>query len=672
MQARDKWFGQALVRLAFGLASTIYVFVVNRYGLFGGIPDEAVWAAGIFIVLATAVLIFAVRRPADKTGRKLGGILFDAGFTVYTMTVGGAATAFFYGLFLWIILGNGLRFGRRFMHAASLACIAGMVFVIALNDFWRQHYYMGAGLIVWLAIMPIYIRKLLKQLEVAVEDANEANEAKSQFLANMSHEIRTPLTAIIGYAEASLEPGQSREERLNALRTILASSHHLLYLVNDILDFSKVEAGKLEIEIAALDLFQLMTDVTRLLGPRAVEKHIDFRIDYHYPLPPYIASDSVRLKQVLLNLCTNAIKFTNEGSVTVSVHYCQDEGLLEFRVSDTGIGMSPEQLQVVFEPFQQADVSTTRLFGGTGLGLSLSRRVVQLLDGELLAESELGKGSCFIFTVPVGQLESEDLVYSNHGMVNPAHADTAPRIERKLSGRVLLAEDNENNQQLVSMFLRRMGAQVDVAENGKVAVDKALTAPYDLIFMDMQMPVMSGEEATIALRQQGYQGAVVALTANATEQHKQRSLKAGCNDFLTKPVARERLYDCVSRYLEFADNTSEHGTPVSSLLVEDDPEFLDLVQEFVADMGPTLDVLYELLKQHDLESMGKLVHTLKGQGGSFGYPMVSELAGQIEFQILSKNPDSIGALLSEMASLHLRMQGGLGLSDGQVAGGASH
>ena len=669
MQAKDKWFGQALVRLAFGLASTAYVFLMNRYELFGGLPDEATWASSLFMLLAMAALVIATLLPSDSSMRKLGGILLDTGFTSYVMVIGGAVTAFFYGLFLWIILGNGLRFGRTYMRIASITGIAGMAVVIGLNEFWQEHYYMGIGLAGWLAIMPLYISKLLRQLEAAVEDANQASNAKSQFLANMSHEIRTPLTAIIGYAEASLEPGQTREERLDALRTILGSSHHLLYLVNDILDFSKVEAGKLDVETAAVDLFRLTTDIRRLIGPRAAEKHITFSIDYHYPLPPYVASDSVRLKQVLLNLCTNAVKFTHQGSVVVAVSFRQDSGMLEFCVTDTGIGMSDEQLQTVFDPFQQADISTTRLFGGTGLGLSLSKRIVQLLNGELLVESVPGKGSHFTFRVPVGHIENEDLITSHDNILHPAESETDHRVERKLAGRVLLAEDNENNQKLISMLLRRMGIQVDIAENGQVAVDMAGAAAYDLVLMDMQMPVMSGDAATALLRQQGYKSPIVALTANATEQHRQKSLQAGCDDFLTKPIIRERLYDYCARYLRYAENTQENGAPVRSHLVEEDPEFTDLVLEFVNNLGPVLDQLNEMLRQNDMDAMRKLVHMLKGQGGSFGYPMVTELASQIEFQILNQHPDNIGSLLSDLAALHLRMQSGLGLGARKAASG---
>ena len=403
----------------------------------------------------------------------------------------------------------------------------------------------------WISVM--MERQLeAEELKLSKEAADAANLAKSTFLANMSHEIRTPLTSIIGFTETALDDDQTEEQRITALKTILKSSDHLLNLINDVLDFSKIEAGELDIEKIVMSPLQLIAEVESILISLAQKKNLDFKVSYQFPLPEYILSDPLRIKQILLNLCSNAIKFTSKGCVCLTLQYESSLDTLNFRVQDTGIGMSPDQLDKLFKPFKQADTSITRRFGGTGLGLFLSKRLAGLLNGQLDVTSTPGQGS--EFTLSIQQALSNIMpvkLLNNHNEVKLAQTSEPENIPTtSLSGDVLLVEDNLTNQLLIQRFLEKMGTNVTVAENGAVAVTLATQRPYDLIYMDMQMPVMPGLEAVKTLRQQSYTGPIVMLTANATQEDRRLCSEAGSNDYLTKPINRKKLYELTAMYLK--------------------------------------------------------------------------------------------------------------------------
>jgi len=394
------------------------------------------------------------------------------------------------------------------------------------------------GFLVTAAIRDISERKKVQEeLVQARKIAEAASQSKSEFLANMSHEIRTPLAGILGYAEMVALYCNSSEEREDYLEKIRRCADTLTTLINDILDLSKVEAGALKVELVAFSIVAEVEHAVSLFQTTAAEKKVTFNVHYERPFPNQIISDPTRLRQILTNLIGNAVKFTDSGSVSLHVFSDKkDANRLSFALTDTGCGLAPEEQARLFQPFVQADSSTTRKYGGTGLGLALSRRLAEALGGELvLVDSAPGKGSTFRLTIPVN-LPGE----ANLGMVKTPGAgialdnrNTWPRLDQI---HILVAEDNPDNRELLQRFLGAQGASVDLANNGEETLKKAQTVRYDVILMDIQMPELDGLEVTRKLRKLKNLTPIIALTAHAMSDERDKCLAAGCNEFLTKPI----------------------------------------------------------------------------------------------------------------------------------------
>ncbi len=402
-----------------------------------------------------------------------------------------------------------------------------------------------------------------KALEAARVQAEQSSRSKSEFLANMSHEIRTPMTAIIGFADLlDIDGDFSRDpaNAANAVQTIRTNANHLLAIINDILDMSKIEAGKMTVEKLIFPPESIVEEVASLMRPRAIGKGIRLDLCYEGKIPAKLISDPTRLRQILLNLVGNAIKFTEVGGVTILTRYLSHTNQIQFSVKDTGIGMCHAQRDRIakFEAFAQADGSTSRQFGGTGLGLRISNSLAGMLGGCIEVESQIGVGSTVSVSVDAGSLGSVDFAAreapSTHE-VRPGEKPVAPRSDTKgntdLSGlRILLAEDGPDNQRLISFHLRKAGAEVTIAENGRIAAEliEQTGAEYDLVLMDMQMPELDGYDATKRLRAGGHRIPIVALTAHAMESDRQKCLNAGCDGFTTKPINRQVLLETAKEF----------------------------------------------------------------------------------------------------------------------------
>ena len=525
--------------------------------------------------------------------------------------------------------------------------------------------------------------------------AQQANAAKSEFLANMSHEIRTPMTAILGFAElmgSSIEccttcpvhqACPTRAENREHVQTICRNGRHLLGLVNDVLDLSKIEAGKLEVEHVPCSIVQIVEEAVSLMRVKAIEKGLSLDARYEFPLLETILSDPAKIRQVLTNLVGNAVKFTPAGGVAVAVRCATDaasrRATVAIDVNDSGIGLTAEQMGRLFQPFAQADSSTTRHYGGTGLGLAISKRLATALEGDIRVVSQPGSGSTFTFTLEAALPDAPRMLndLADVAARTPHHAQLTPPAPASLHGRLLLAEDGPDNQKLISAILRKAGAEVDVAANGALATDKALAAmsagtPYAAILMDMQMPEMDGYAATRKLRQSKFAGPIIALTAHAMAGDRQKCLDAGCDDYVAKPVNRLALLGTLARLMgspaepglgDAPDGTSlSPGSPPSDQAIRsafgDDPDMAGIIAEFVNQLPQRQSEMRQAASNNQWDVLRRLAHQIKGAGGSYGFACLTDAARNLEAD--AKALDAEAAMLALDGLTHLcgRIQAG--------------
>jgi signal transduction histidine kinase/CheY-like chemotaxis protein/HPt (histidine-containing phosphotransfer) domain-containing protein len=465
---------------------------------------------------------------------------------------------------------------------------------------------------------------LLVEYDKAKQDAEIANRSKSAFLANMSHEIRTPLTAIIGFTEMIMDGKQSPDAIADAGKTILRNSRLLLEIINDILDMSKIEADKIAIERIPYSPLQVVMDVQAAIGLLACDKGLDFKLNYVFPIPETVMGDPTRLKQILLNLSSNAIKFTEKGQVQIELK-CEGEQL-KIAVIDTGIGIREDKIDKLFIPFIQADNTTTRRFGGSGLGLYISRRLAQMLGGDVTVTSTLGTGSRFEVCIATGSLNNVPFITALDQFKQVPSANEAFKIPT-LQGHILLAEDSKDNQRLVTALSESTGARITVVEDGQQAVTTALSGDYSMVLMDMQMPVMGGLDAIRILRQAGFMRPIVAFTANVMKEEVDQYQIAGCNGYLTKPIDRAKFYQTLAEHLPQASaGARKHGAEGFF----ESAAYKGLVAQFVAGLPKRMEEIDQAMTKNELDAVRIIAHTLKGSGASFGYPQLTEPAAQLE------------------------------------------
>jgi PAS domain S-box-containing protein len=547
------------------------------------------------------------------------------------------------------------------------------------------------------------------ELSKAKIAADDANRAKSAFLARMSHEIRTPMNAILGYTEV-LQFGIEEDpvKRDQHLSTIQSSGEHLLELINDILDLSKIESGQMELELKRVSVHELISNVVSFLKIKADEKGIGLTYLPDGPLPETVETDGVRLKQAIINLVGNAIKFTEKGGILIQPRILELDGknMLVVHVVDSGIGMTPEGMDKIFDPFSQADTSITRRFGGTGLGLTICQEICQKLGGGIEVASKLGEGSIFTIMLDPGDLTGVRMLDAEElDSKQTKQAKTTEDLQLP-SARILIVDDAEPNRELVALFLKRAGVDFETAVNGQVAVEMVNRGNFDIVLMDMHMPVMDGFKATEVLRSQGHRLPIIALTADAMAQDERRCRSAGCSGFLPKPINRERLYNVISEaltcdinrqnrmdaneptvptqaaspsesqveesraaHLPVAENESNHHLDSSELepaslpvdviessLPMDDEDFVMIANMFVQHLLVKIEAMESAWKAANFEELYELGHWLKGSGGSAGFDVFNVPGKQLEAYAKAKDLVGVKKQIEEIRSMAGRIR----------------
>ena len=501
--------------------------------------------------------------------------------------------------------------------------------------------------------------------------AERANQAKGEFLANMSHEIRTPLNSVLGFSELMRRGSGSAAQQRTYLDTINSSGRHLLVLIDDILDLSKIEAGRMEFEQVRCSPHQIITEVLSVLRVRAQEKCLSLECHWTSGVPETILTDPARLRQLLINLVGNAIKFTDQGHVrlvaTLAVEALEPRFLIE--VHDSGIGIPAEQLDGLFTPFKQADSSITRRFGGTGLGLAICRHIAEGLGGNITVESQPGRGSIFRVKIETGPLDHVPIFDAAPAeAITPANMSRRERVTKLPPGRILLVEDGENNRELISLVLQEAGATVGCAENGQQGLEAATRERFDLILMDMQMPVMDGYTAARRLRDSGYKLPIIALTAHAMRGDQEKCLEAGCSGYLSKPIDIDNLLQTVAKALGKESNQAiskgdnrpglsveSHSpgpaTAITSTLPTDRPQFRRIVENFVDRLQEKLGEMQAAYDASDLDKLTELAHWLRGAGGTIGFDCFTEPARRLEQLAKQRQTPEIDDRLQELVAL---------------------
>ena len=666
----DSEHGQALVRLCLFAGVMVYLLLGLAIGhVEHGVIRTALGMSSLGFGVGLVLFCWILYSPGRSHVRRIIGMCTDYGLMSTAMALMGEPLAWLYVIMMWVTVGNGLRYGNRYLTGAVAMATAGFGFVVATNAYWAANLSLGVGLLIGLVAVPMYLSGLLRQLTRATAEAHRANEAKSRFLANMSHEFRTPLNGLSGMSELLATTRLDSEQR-ECLTTIQASTRSMLALVEDVLDISAIEAGKIKLELTEFEPRELVASIGMILLPQARSKNLNYEVHIAHDVPSRLRGDARHLRQVLLNLAGNAVKFTDAGAVRLEVAVVAADDLqttLRFTVSDTGVGIPVHVRERLFDAFEQADVSMARRYGGTGLGTTIAKGLTEAMGGSIGFESVEHGGSSFWVTVPLHAVESAAVAPESavvpawieeevgRGAENIiAFSDPFLRHRARVrSLQILVADDHEANRMVVQRLLQKAGHRVACVNGGEAVLDAMEMAEYDAVIVDLHMPGLSGLDLLKHLRVMQAGGPsrtpVLVLSADVTPEAISRCEQAGARAFLAKPLVATRLLDLLA---EIASNNRQPGasplTPAvpATASVPDrvlDPGVLDELQalgmgesferqfiaQCLADARDCIVALTQSLERGDSAQMREHAHALKGVSSNLGLIKLAASSGEM-------------------------------------------